>query len=144
MDFLYYSRCINVRNVLLLYHVCYPHSSRVKDDDNLLEMSYEKVTQLPSLHTSYRVCTCANNHSIINEATCSDERRITCDIFKSKPLQKHTCYAKRGKRSLQTHLSYIPNNFMPHRHRHKVCWKDHFHIMIIYICIAPYIKVILP
>lgn len=85
-------------------------------------MPDENVTQLASLHTSYVVCTCESNDtiSITNEATCSNEKRITCDIFKSKPLQKNTCYARRMKRSLQEKLSYIPNNFIPHHHREKV------------------------
>ena len=85
-------------------------------------MDDDMVVQLPPMNISYTLCTCENDDpSIENEAVCSSEKQISCDIVPSKPYQKNTCYAKRRRRSLQERLSYIPNNLVKHHNRIKVC-----------------------
>lgn len=87
--------------------------------DNLLEMPDETVTQLDPMRTTYTVCHCDNEGEIENEAICSSDKTIACDVLQTKPYQKNTCYAKRKRRSLQTRLAYIPDNFVQHIERQK-------------------------
>lgn len=84
-------------------------------------MPDENVTQLSPMRSSYVVCTCDNDKTdnILNEAVCSKEKSITCDVIRSKPYQRNTCYAKRKRRALQSRLSFIPNNFVQHHNRLK-------------------------
>lgn len=84
-------------------------------------MPDENVTQLSPMRSSYVVCTCDNDKTdnILNEAVCSKEKSITCDVIRSKPYQRNTCYAKRKRRALQSKLSFIPNNFVQHHNRLK-------------------------
>lgn len=82
-------------------------------------MPDETVTQLDPMRTTYSVCHCDNEGEIENEAICSSDKTIPCDIIQTKPYQKNTCYAKRRRRSLQTRLTYIPDNFVQHIERQK-------------------------
>lgn len=92
--------------------------NRVDDADNLLKMDDVEITQLGSLHTQYLLCTCAKMGSQpTNEAICSKEKNVVCDIIPTKALQKNTCHAQRRRRSLQSRISYIPNNFVQHQNR---------------------------
>ncbi|XP_078322917.1 uncharacterized protein LOC144622187 [Crassostrea virginica] len=75
-------------------------SWRVEDADNLLEMNDINVKQLTSMHTQYRVCTCGNGGNMpVNEALCSQQKNIICDVIQTVSYQKNTCYAKRNRRS---------------------------------------------
>lgn len=98
----------------------------VKDEDNLLQMPDDKIHQLKPLPLTNIVCTCdtekrdkENPNGMLSEADCSTDKSIICDVVKTKPYQKNTCYAKRMRRSLQTRLSFIPDNFVHHRIRQK-------------------------
>lgn len=104
----------------------------VRDNENLLEMPDEKVTQLSPMRSSYVVCTCDNDNdnNILNEAVCSKDKSIACDVIQTKPYQKNTCYAKRKRRALQTNLSFIPNNFVQHHNRLKV--RKYLNYLIVY------------
>lgn len=102
--------------------ICLFAFSRVEDNENLLEMPDEDVTQLNGLRSSYVLCTCEKTKQTDKkEAVCTKEKIIACDVFKTKPLQRNTCHAKRKRRSSQTHISYIPNNFVEHHIRQKAC-----------------------
>ena len=87
-------------------------------------MNDTDVMQLDSFQTQYLICTCDEEkagNGIINEALCKKETNIICDVIPTKSYQKNTCHAKRMRRSLQTRVSYIPNNFVQHQNRKKVC-----------------------
>lgn len=99
---------------------------RVEDEDNLLEMPDDNIHQLKPMPLTNIVCTCDTEKSdkekpnaMLSEADCSAEKSIICDVVKTKPYQKNTCYAKRMRRSLQTRLSFIPDNFVHHHIRQK-------------------------
>lgn len=99
---------------------------RVEDKDNLLEMPDGNIQQLKPLPESNIVCICddkksdaENPNGLLTEADCSKDRSIICDIVQTKPYQKNTCHAKRMRRSLQTRLSFIPDNFVHHHIRQK-------------------------
>lgn len=99
---------------------------RVKDEDNLLEMPDDHIHQLKPMPLTNIVCTCDTEKrdkekpkGMLSEADCSTDKSIICDVVKTKPLQKNTCYAKRMRRSLQTRLSFIPDNFVHHSIRQK-------------------------
>lgn len=94
----------------------------VDDADNLLEMNDSSVVEMRPMHSSYLLCSCnytLNGGDPINEAVCSKEKNIICDVFPTKSYQKNTCHAKRRRRSLQERLTYIPNNFVEHEDRKK-------------------------
>lgn len=99
---------------------------RVEDKDNLLEMPDDKIQQLKPLPNSNMVCICDDKKSdaedpqhMLTEADCSKDRSIICDVVQTKPYQKNICHAKRMRRSLQSRLSFIPDNFVHHHIRQK-------------------------
>ena len=89
-------------------------------------MNDYNVSQLTSMHTQFRVCTCRNGgYNPVNEALCSQQRNIICDVIPTTSYQKNTCHAKRSRRSLQARISYIPNNFVQHQNRKKASLNNH-------------------
>lgn len=99
-------------------------------EDNLLEMSDENITQLSPMRTTYSLCTCENEGGIVNEANCSIEKTIPCDIIPTKLYQKNICFAKRRRQSLKTRLAYIPNNFVQNHGRRKAGRSHKYKIFI--------------
>lgn len=84
------------------------------------------IQQLKPLPESNMVCICDDNKSdkenpneLLTEADCSNDRSIICDVVQTQPVQKNTCHTKRMRRSLQTRLSFIPDNFVHHHIRQK-------------------------
>lgn len=106
---------------------------RVAEEDNMFNMSLEKLQSFPKSQKVRDLCTCEKpalilQDDIIHTVTCANDKDslISCEKERNlKPVQKDVCFERhnRRKRSAKHSFSYIPKIVIdPKRRRSKVLY----------------------